>query len=98
MGNRGSVTAGNVTTRIHFNITQPILSKGQLHWALNNVASYRTPSCTPLLEDLYDERTAYLTSEEVQPGNATIDYSLQQDSTDYDKPQVSKFKPFWPPC
>ena len=31
------------------NNTQPLLSSGQLRWALNNVATYKTPSCLPTL-------------------------------------------------
>lgn len=81
-------SAGNVSVNVFFNITQPVLSRGQLHWALNNVASYRTPGCTALLSDLYDERTRYLSSQEVEPGNNTVDYSLQQSASSAEKPQV----------
>lgn len=79
---------GNVSVNVFFNITQPVLSRGQLHWALNNVASYRTPGCTALLSDLYDERTRYLSSQEVEPGNNTVDYSLQQSASSAEKPQI----------
>ena len=81
--------AGNVSTQIYLNVTQPILPNGQLHWALNNIASYKTPTCTPLLKDLYDERASYLGAMEVAQGNKTIDYSLQQIASDSEKPQVS---------
>ena len=89
MSNRdASLFPGNVSVNVLLNIRQPVLSRGQLHWALNNVASYRTPGCTALLSDLYDERTQYLSSQEVQPGNNTVDYSLQQSASSAEKPQV----------
>ncbi len=35
------------------NSTQPLLSTGQLRWALDNIASTLTPSCTSFLDDVY---------------------------------------------
>ena len=80
--------AVNVSTNIFVNVTQPILPNGQLHWAFNNIASYKTPTCTPLLNDLYNQRSNYLSEMEVTPGNKTIDYSLQQIANDAEQPQV----------
>jgi hypothetical protein len=33
-----------------FNMTQPLLSSGQLKWAINNVAMPSNPPCTPVLD------------------------------------------------
>ena len=74
---------------ILINLTEPVLPNGQLHWALNNIASYKTPGCTPLLNELYEERDSYLSAKQVQLGNETIDYSLEQSANDAEQPQVS---------
>lgn len=76
--------------QILLNVTQPVLPNGQLHWALNNIASYKTPDCKPLLNDLYDERANYLSAKQVSQANETIDYSLVQTANDSEQPQVSK--------
>ena len=83
------LTAGNVTVQILLNVSQPILSKGQLHWAFNNVATYLQPSCTSLLGSLYAEKQGYLSSNQLAAAAPAKDISLQQYSDSSEPVQVS---------
>jgi len=80
--------AGNVDVNIFLNNTQPILKSGQLHWAFNNIATYKTPACTSLLSDLYTSKQGYLDALEFRPGNTSQDISLLQTANSSTSPQV----------
>ena len=69
-------------------------SNGQIHWAFNDISSYKTPDCTPMLSDFYGSQ-GYLTSSEVRPGTKLVDYSTLQQASDQEPPQVWN-PPVWP--
>ncbi len=49
LGPNGLSPPSSAARVLLLNNTQPLLSSGQLRWALNNVATYKTPSCLPTL-------------------------------------------------
>ena len=80
--------AGEVDVNVFLNNTQPVLKSGQLHWAFNNIATYKTPACSALLSDLYTARQGYLDGLEVYPGNASQDISSMQTANSSISPQA----------
>ncbi|KAK9837176.1 hypothetical protein WJX81_008696 [Elliptochloris bilobata] len=52
LGPNGLSPPGAAARVLLLNNTQPLLSSGQLRWALNNVATYKTPSCQPTLNQI----------------------------------------------
>eukprot|EP00884_Botryococcus_braunii_P009161 jgi/Botrbrau1/18246/Bobra.0844s0001.1 len=52
-GNLTSLRPPDATRTLLLNNTQPLLTTGQLRWALNNVAAQLTPSCTSFLDNAY---------------------------------------------
>jgi len=80
-----------VDVNIFLNNTQPILKSGQLHWAFNNIATYKTPACTSLLSDLYTSKQGYLDALEFRPGNTSQDISLLQTANSSTSPQIYKY-------
>ena len=49
LGPNGLSPPSSAARVLLLNNTQPLLRSGQLRWALNNVATYKTPSCLPTL-------------------------------------------------
>lgn len=80
--------AGNVSVNIFLNNTQPILPNGQLHWAFNDVTTYKTPGCTTLLSELHSTQGQYLSALAMNATTPAVDLSLVQTSGPGDKPQV----------
>ena len=80
--------AGEVNVNVFLNNTQPILKSGQLHWAFNDITTYKTPACSALLSDLYTARQGYLDALEVYPGNVSQDISSMQTANSSISPQA----------
>ncbi|CAL8462933.1 g2467 [Coccomyxa elongata] len=77
--NSSSLAPPNNTKTLLVNLTQPLLPNGQLRWALNNVATFGTPSCLPTL-DLVRRNLGMMTSmaQSTQLGKIAPDMPEQQ--------------------
>lgn len=84
----GDFASGDVKVHIRLNVTQPISSNGQVHWAFNNIATGQ-PTCKPLLKELYGQQKKFLSSHQVSNTTPVVDYSLKQMADNNQKPQVS---------
>lgn len=82
------MVAENATVNVLLNVTQPVTQNGQLHWAFNDITTYKTPGCTPLLQELQGSNSTYVAANQVQANSQATDISLKQTVVQGDKPQV----------
>lgn len=69
-------------------VNQPLSTNGQLHWAFNDISTYKQPTCKPIMNELYEQKQGYLTSNQVAAPSPSIDYSLMQIANNSQAPQV----------
>ncbi|KAK9907756.1 hypothetical protein WJX75_009340 [Coccomyxa subellipsoidea] len=84
---QASLAPPNATKTLLVNLTQPLLPNGQLRWALNNVATFGTPTCAPTLDLLRrDPGLMARDANDTRLGKIPQDLAAKQMGNDFEVP------------